>query len=65
MPPHHAHEGTPARGKRQRPAAVSRIANIEEKTGRSGRFVLMTRETTYTNQHGEVVVRARLSTIAN
>ena len=45
--------------------AVSRIANIEEKTGRSGRFVLMTRETTYTNQHGEVVVRAHLSTIAN
>ena len=45
--------------------AVSRIANIEEKTGRSGRFVLITRETTYTNQDGVVVVRGRLSTIAN
>ena len=45
--------------------AVTHIANIEEKTGRSGRFVLMTSETTYTNQHGDVVVRSRMSTIAN
>ena len=43
----------------------SRISNIEEKTGRSGRFVLMSRETTYTNQDGVVVARARSSTIAN
>ena len=45
--------------------AVTHVANIEEKTGRSGRFVLMTSETTYTNQHGDVVVRSRMSTIAN
>ncbi len=43
----------------------SRIANIEEKTGRSGRFVLVTRETTYTNQDGVVVARTRSSMIAN
>ena len=45
--------------------STSRIANIEEKTGRSGRFVLVTRETTYTNQDSVVVARARSSLIAN
>ncbi len=43
----------------------SRIANIEEKTGRSGRFVVISRETTYTNQDGVMVARARSSVIAN
>ena len=40
------------------------IKDIEEKDGRSGAFALVTRETTYTNQHGEVVARARMSMIA-
>ena len=43
----------------------SKIESIEEKTGRSGRFVVITRETTYTNQDGVVVARARSSLIAN
>ena len=40
------------------------IQNIEEKSGRSGRFVLITRETLYTNQDGDVVARGRFSVIA-
>ncbi len=44
--------------------SVSRIANIEEKTGRSGTFVLVSRESTYTNQDGVVVARSRGSMIA-
>ncbi|HWO94200.1 MAG TPA: MaoC family dehydratase N-terminal domain-containing protein, partial [Dehalococcoidia bacterium] len=44
-------------------SSVTRIAAIEEKTGRSGRFVLVTRETVYTNQDGVVVARSRNSSI--
>jgi acyl dehydratase len=39
--------------------AETRLVDITEKTGRSGPFVLIVRETTYTNQHGEVVVKSR------
>jgi acyl dehydratase len=38
--------------------AEARLASLEEKTGGSGPFVLMTTETTYTNQSGEVVAIA-------
>lgn len=44
--------------------AETRIQNIEEKSGRSGRFVLVTRETLYTNQDGVVVAKGRFSVIA-
>ncbi|MEV0809920.1 MaoC family dehydratase N-terminal domain-containing protein [Micromonospora sp. NPDC050200] len=41
-----------------------RIHSIEEKRGRSGRFVLVTWKTTYTNQRDEVVAEATTSMIA-
>ncbi len=44
--------------------AQTRIEDIEEKSGRSGRFVLITRETVYTNQDDLVVARGRFSLIA-
>jgi acyl dehydratase len=44
--------------------ARSRILNIEEKLGRSGAFVLVTRETEYRNQDGVVVALGRSSIIA-
>ena len=44
--------------------SVSKLAVLEEKEGRSGPFVLITRETTYTNQDGVVVALGRGSTIA-
>ncbi|MGI8927641.1 MAG: FAS1-like dehydratase domain-containing protein [Tepidiformaceae bacterium] len=44
--------------------AESRLKALEEKQGGSGAFVLTTRETTYTNQFGEVVARARQIGIA-
>ncbi len=37
---------------------------LDEKEGGSGPFVLQTTETTYTNQHGELVARARGLSIA-
>ncbi len=43
--------------------AETHLADIQEKTGRSGRLVLVTRETVYTNQHGEVVVKSRSTSI--
>ena len=39
--------------------AETRLAALEEKTGASGPFVLITTETTYTNQAGEVVALVR------
>ena len=39
--------------------ATQRLASIEEKQGSKGRFVLVTWETTYTDQTGEVVARSR------
>lgn len=39
--------------------AETRLKSVEQKQGSSGPFVLMTRETTYSNQRGEVVARAR------
>ena len=36
----------------------TRLKSLEEKSGGSGPFVLQMTETTYTNQHGEVVARA-------
>jgi acyl dehydratase len=44
--------------------AETRLKSMEEKDGSSGRFVLTTNETTYTNQDGEVVARARQKSIA-
>jgi len=44
--------------------AETRLASLEEKTGGSGPFVLMTTETTYTNQAHEVVAIARGQRIA-
>ena len=44
--------------------AVTHIENIEEKQGRSGRFVLMTRATVYTNQDDVTVAHGRFSLIA-
>ena len=44
--------------------AVTRLKDLEEKAGGSGPFVLQTTETTYTNQRGETVARARGMSIA-
>jgi acyl dehydratase len=43
---------------------VTRLADLDEKQGSKGPFVRITRETTYTNQDGEVVARARQIGIA-
>ena len=37
----------------------TKLANLEQKEGSSGVFVLITAETTYTNQKGELVLRER------
>lgn len=42
----------------------TRLKSLEEKDGASGPFVLQMTETTYTNQHGEVVARAVGKSIA-
>ena len=44
--------------------AVSRVADLDEKDGSKGPFVRITRETTFTNQHGDVVARTRQIGIA-
>jgi len=44
--------------------AQRRLAAVEEKDGRSGPFVLIHYETTYTNQHNQVVATSRLVGIA-
>jgi acyl dehydratase len=44
--------------------AETRLASLEEKAGGSGPFVLVTTETTYTNQAGEVVAIVRGKRIA-
>jgi len=44
--------------------AQRRLGAVEEKEGRSGPFVLIHYETTFTNQHGEVVAVSRLVGIA-
>jgi acyl dehydratase len=44
--------------------AMQRLAGIDEKEGSKGPFALVTWETTYTNQDGEVVARARLHGIS-
>ena len=44
--------------------AETRLAALEEKTGGSGPFVLIRYETTFTNQHGDVVAVSRLVGIA-
>lgn len=43
---------------------VRTIASVEEKQGRSGRFVLVTWRTSYRNQHGRLVAEAETSMIA-
>jgi len=43
--------------------ATTRIASITEKHGRSGRFVVLTRESSFENQHGDLVAVVRRSTI--
>jgi acyl dehydratase len=42
----------------------TRLKSLEEKEGGSGPFVLQSTETTYTNQHGEVVARMTGRSIA-
>lgn len=42
----------------------TRLKTLEEKEGSSGPFVLQSNETTYTNQHGEVVARVTGRSIA-
>ncbi len=44
--------------------AETRLADLDEKQGSKGPFVRVTRETTFTNQDGEVVVRTRQIGIA-
>jgi acyl dehydratase len=44
--------------------AETRLKSVEEKQGGSGPFVLHANETTYTNQDGAVVARARQLSIA-
>ena len=44
--------------------AQRRLGNVEQKDGRSGPFVLTHFETTFTNQHGDVVAVSRLVGIA-
>ena len=44
--------------------ATARLEGLEEKSGRSGTFVLVTFETTYTNQFGTVVATSNHSMIA-
>ena len=44
--------------------AQARLKTLEQKDGGSGPFVLMTTETTYTNQDGTVIARARGKSIA-
>lgn len=41
----------------ERVTSVRRLAQIEEKSGRSGPFVLVTWETEYSNEKGELVAR--------
>lgn len=41
----------------------TRLADLTEKTGRSGPFVLIVRETTYTNQDGITVIKKRNTSI--
>ena len=43
--------------------ATSAIKDIRERTGSTGRMAFLIRETTYTNQDGEVVARARGTSI--
>src|SRR5918994_1303162 len=40
--------------------AERRLGAVEEKDGRSGPFVLIRYETTFTNQHGDIVAVSRL-----
>ena len=44
--------------------ATGRLAGLDEKQGTKGPFVRITRETTFTNQHGDVVARTRQIGIA-
>ena len=44
--------------------AQNRLKSLEQKEGSSGPFVLMVTETTYTNQDGTVIARARGKSIA-
>jgi acyl dehydratase len=43
--------------------SVSVVKDIVEREGRTGKMVLMITETTYTNQKGEVVAKARGTSI--
>lgn len=43
--------------------AESKIKDIIEREGRTGKMVFLIRETTYTNQNGEVVAKARGTSI--
>lgn len=43
--------------------ATSEIKDIRERTGSTGRMAFLIRETTYTNQDGEIVAKARSTSI--
>ena len=43
--------------------AKSRILDISEKDGKSGKFVVIVAETEYQNQHGVVVMKHRITSI--
>lgn len=43
--------------------ANTKIADIYEKDGRTGKMIFVITETTYTNQHGHAVMRSRASVI--
>lgn len=43
----------------------TRLVSVTEKTGRSGPFVLVVKEATYTNQEGIVVIKSRNTSIVS
>ena len=47
----------------ERLTVTTTIKNIMERTGKAGKIVFMVRETTYTNQNGELAVKTRQTTI--
>jgi len=43
--------------------ALARITDIYEREGKTGKIIFLVIETTYTNQHGDLVAKARGTTI--
>ena len=44
-------------------AALPRITNVSEREGKSGKLIFVSVETTYTNQNGDLVAKARQTSI--